>query len=860
MRMSSLAWAALLSFAFGCTQGGTGSPGTGGASAAGSAGTSGAAGAVGMAGTTGAGGDGTSGAAGTGPTGGVGGADAMGSAGTTGGAGSTGTAGRAGSSGTTGAAGSTSACAAAGTGGTAPPACTSNPADYQYPFQDPCKPIEDRITNLLSVLTVQEKLGLMNEYQLAVDRLGIKPYTTFVEGVHGIGWSGDPATPSSSASTNVLYLTGTQFPQAYGLAETWDPESLRTVGATTGYEARVWNAAKPPNAQGRGVGLVVRAPLVDLGRDPRWGRSEEGYGEDPFLTAALANGYIAGLHGGDPVYLQAASTLKHWLGNNNETNRNTSSSNIDDRNLREYYGYPFQQAIQIGRAQGMMSAYNKLSGTSSAVSPLLKSLVIGEWGMDGTLCTDAWGPQVLVNDQMAYSSLPAAMAAIIKGGTGLILQDQADARPAVMSAYSMGLVTTADIDAASRANLRVRFRLGEFDPAARVPYRSIAATETPWTSAASKAKALDVARKSVVLLKNTANTLPLAKTGFTAAAVIGPRADSVLRDWYGGLPPYKITGRQGITTKLGSGPTVIYAADNNGGGATSASMTAATAGGPTIVFVGNHPTCGAAPPEPNPAPWAKCPTTYEGREAVDRVNIALEPSQVTLAQTVAAANPMKTIVVLVSSFPISVTALESDPNVKAIVHIANSGQELGTAIADVLFGDYNPGGETVSTWYRTETEIPTTVLDYDIRKGTTYWYFTGTPLYPFGHGLSYTTFAYSNMTMSAASVSLGGCGTTQIGIDVRNSGTRAGDEVVQLYVAYPASTSLPRPRKQLRGFKRINLAAGAMQHVTFDLPASALTYWDATGKRFAVTPGTVMVQVGSSSADVRAMMNLTVAQ
>jgi len=761
--------------------------------------------------------------------------------------------------GTTGAGGTASACSATGAGGTAaPPTCTSTPSDYTYPFQDPCRPIEDRITNLLSVLTVPEKLGLMNEYQLPVDRLGIKAYTTFVEGVHGIGWSGDPATPATSTSTSVLYLTGTQFPQAYGLAESWDPAALRVVGETTGYEARVWNAAKPPNAQGRGVGLVVRAPLVDLGRDPRWGRTEEGYGEDPFLTAALANGYIAGLHGTDPVYLQAASTLKHWLGNNNETNRNTSSSNIDDRNLREYYGYPFEQAIRIGKAKGMMSAYNKLAGTSSAVSPLLKSLVIGEWGFDGTLCTDAWGPQVLVNDQMAYTTLPAAMAAIIKGGTGLILQDQADARPAVMTAYSGGMITVADIDAASRANLRVRFRLGDFDPPARVPYKSISGTATPWNTAESKTRALDVARKTVVLLKNTANTLPLAKTGFTAAAVVGPRADTVLRDWYGGLAPYKITGRQGIATKLGSGVTVVYAADNNGNAATSAATTAATAGGPAIVFVGNHPTCGNAPPEPNPAPWAQCPTAYEGREAVDRKMIGLDPGQLSLVQSVAAANP-KTIVVLVSSFPQGVAALESDPNVKAIVHIANSGQELGTAIADVLFGDYNPGGRTVSTWYRTETEIPTTVLDYDIRKGTTYWYFAGTPLYPFGHGLSYTTFAYSNLTLSASTVSLASCGTTQVGVDVRNSGTRAGDEVVQLYVAYPASTTLPRPRKQLRGFKRITLAAGAMQHVTFDLPASALTYWDATNRRFAVTAGAVTVQVGSSSTDVKASMPLTVA-
>jgi beta-glucosidase len=854
MRTSSLAWAAVL-FAVACTSGGGGTTGAAGAGGPGSAGTTGAAGAQGSAGTTGAAGDGATGTAGDGATG-TAGDSASGTAGTTGSAGTTGAAGRGGA---TGAAGTTATCSTTGAGGTAPPACTSNPSDYQYPFQDPCRAIEDRITNLLSLLTVQEKVGLMNEYQLPVSRLGIAAYTTFVEGVHGIGWSGDNNTSATASSTTVLYLTGTQFPQAYGLAESWDPESLRTVGATTGYEARVWNAARPPNAQGRGVGLVVRAPLVDLGRDPRWGRTEEGYGEDPFLTAALANGYIGGLHGTDPVYLQAASTLKHWLGNNNETNRNTSSSNIDDRNLREYYGYPFEQTIRIGHAQGMMEAYNKINGTSGAVSPLLKSLVIGEWGMDGTLCTDAWGPQVLVQDQMVFSSLPAAMAGIVKAGTGLILQDTTDARPALMTAATGGMLTTADIDAASRANLRVRFRLGDFDPPARVPYKKILGTETPWTGTTNKQRALDVTRKTVVLLKNASNTLPLAKTGFSNIAVIGPRGDSVLRDWYGGLAPYKITGRQGIGTKLGSGVTINYALDNNGNAANAASMTAAAAGGPTIVFVGNHPTCGAAPPEPNPVAWATCPTTYDGREAVDRKNIALDPTQVSLAQSVAALNP-KTIVVLVSSFPQAVTALDSDPNVKAIIHITNSSQELGTAIADVLFGDYNPGGRTVSTWYKTETDIPTTILDYDIKKGTTYWYFGGTPLYPFGHGLSYTTFAYSNMTLSAASVSLAGCGTTTVGIDVRNSGTRAGDEVVQLYVAYPASTTLPRPKKQLRGFKRITLAAGAMEHVTFDLPASALTYWDATARRFTVTPGTVTVQIGASSADTRATMPLTVAQ
>ena len=265
-------------------------------------------------------------------------------------------------------------------------------------------------------MTPEEKLGLMSEYQFSIDRLGIPGFTTFTEGLHGVGWASD-------GGSNVLYLVGTQFPQAFGLAESWDPDAMKIVGHTTAYEARVYNAVRGVNAQGRGVGVVIRAPLVDLGRDPRWGRTEESSGEDPYLVSKLAEGYIAGLHGDDPKYLLAASTLKHWLANNNETNRNTSSSDFDQRNLREYYGAPFEHAIRVSKAQGIMEAYNKINGEPSATTPLLKSLVIGEWGFDGVLSTDAWVPDTLVNQQNDYPDYPSAIAGIVKAGTPLILQD-----------------------------------------------------------------------------------------------------------------------------------------------------------------------------------------------------------------------------------------------------------------------------------------------------------------------------------------------------------------------------------------------------------------------------------------------------
>jgi beta-glucosidase len=736
----------------------------------------------------------------------------------------------------TGGIGGVNLCGPGGSPPQAPPGCVSNPSDYQYRFQDPCAPIEERITDLLAQMTPQEKLGLMSEYQFPVDRLGVPAFTTFTEGLHGVGWASD--------GTNVLYLIGTQFPQAFGLAQAWDPEAMKIVGATTAYEARVYNALRGVNAQGRGVGIVIRAPLVDVGRDPRWGRTEESWGEDPYLISKLAEGQIAGLHGDDPYYLLTASTLKHWLGNNNETNRNTSSSDFDERLLREYYAAPFEHAIRVAKAQGIMTAYNKLNGVASAVSPLLKSLVLGEWGFEGVLQTDAYVPATLVENQKAYPDYPTAVAAIVKAGTPLILQDQAGFRTHIENAYNMGLMTVAEMDAALRGNLRVRFRLGDLDPPDRVPGKKILGTETPWVQMPAWQTALDVTRKTVVLLKNADNKLPLGKTGLTTVAVVGPRANNITRDWYGGNPPYKTTVADGVRAKLvGTGAMVTTAQDADA----AAQVAAAAAASLTVLVLGNHPYCA------DNAQWNFCDTPHEGREAIDRQHVTIEPAQVTLAQQVFAANP-NTVVVLVSSYPQALGWISD--NIPAIVHIANSGQEIGTAVADVLFGDYNPAGRTSMTWYAGDADLPADVFQYDIRagKGLTYQYFTGTPLYPFGFGLSYTTFGYSNLQVGATSLAL--CDETTVTVDVQNTGTRAGDEVVQLYVAYP-DTAIVRPIKQLRGFKRIHLEPGATQTVSFPLRGEGLAYWDEAKHTFVLEAGTVEVQVGASSADIRAMGSLT---
>jgi beta-glucosidase len=286
---------------------------------------------------------------------------------------------------------------------------------------------------------------------------------------------------------------------------------------------------------------------------------------------------------------------------------------------------------------------------------------------------------------------------------------------------------------------------------------------------------------------------------------------------------------------------VQYALDNTTGQAVSLAASADAA----IVVVGNHPTCGNTL-------WATCPSPYDSKEAVDRKLIDLKTEQLDLVQKVFAANK-KTIVVLVSSFAQAITWVQD--NVPAIVHVSHSSQELGNAMADVLFGATNPGGKTTVTWYKALTDIPDK-FDYDIRKGRTYMYFQGTPLYPFGFGLSYTTFKYSALRLSATTLPQGGSVT--VSVDVTNSGTRAGDEVVELYVSYPTTTGVPRPIKQLRGFQRITVAPGETKTVDLTLARDQLAYWDATAKAFTVAPGTVHLMVGGSSVDKRAEADITV--
>jgi beta-glucosidase len=698
-------------------------------------------------------------------------------------------------------------------------------AQTQYPFQDPNLPLEERVNNVVSLMTIEEKVAFLTQ-RPGVPRLGIRT-VGWVEGLHGVAMGRVGNWGNMGGRGGPVQTTA--FPQSIGLGETWDPEMLHQAGGVEGYEVRY--LVQSPKYQ-RG-GLVVRAPNADLGRDPRWGRTEECYGEDPFFNGTMAIAYTKGLQGDHPKYWLTASLLKHFLANSNENGRTGSSSDFDERLFHEYYGMPFRMAIQEGGARCFMAAYNAWNKVPCTVLPAINDIVIKQWGLDGIVSTDAGSLPNLVSRHRYYTNNTEAAAGCVKAGINQFLDRHG---PGVNAALAANVLTEADIDQVIKGSLRVFVRLGVMDPPAMVPYASIGAAGEvePWSTDKHKAIVKLATQKSIVLLKNSNALLPLDKTKVKTIAVIGPRATQVHFDWYSAEPPYSISPLEGIKSKVGPNVTVNCATNNNDGEAVKLAQSADVA----IVCVGNNP--GGA--------WARIEGPSEGREGIDRKIINLEQEE--LIQQVFAANP-KTVVVLISSFPYAINWTQE--HVPAIVHLAHNSQEEGNALADVLFGDYNPGGRLVQTWPKSLEQLPP-MMDYDIRHGRTYMYFKGEPLYPFGYGLSYSTFSYSNLKTSARLLPKDG--SIVVSVDVRNSGKRAGEEVVQLYVQHLKS-AVPRPLQELRGFQRVALKPGERKTVEIPLPAKSLAYWDSVKHTWAVENEEIRLAVGASSSDLR--LNKTIA-
>ncbi|TDC26888.1 glycoside hydrolase family 3 protein [Kribbella albertanoniae] len=783
-------------------------------------------------------------------------------------------------------------------------------------FRDPQRPVAERVADLMDRLAPAEKLGLLHQHQAPVPRLGVGPFRTGTEALHGVAWLG-PATV---------------FPQAVGLATSWNTDLLHAVGAAVGSEVRAFHDKDPA-----AVGLNVWAPVVNPLRDPRWGRNEEGYSEDPWLTGELAIAFGSGLAGDGSGPLQTAPTLKHFLAYNNETDRCTTSSSMPARVLREYELPAFEAPLRAGAAVAVMPSYNLINGRPAHLTPLINDVLRGWSDQEVLVVSDAGAPANLFGMQDYCADGAIAYAAALRAGVDSFTQDDNDPSKVIgllEEALARGLITQQDIDRAAARALTLRFRLGEFDP--------VGETESAPDIVGCQAHrdlARDAARQSFVLLKNE-ELLPLS-TEIRRVAVLGPLADTLQEDWYSGTLPYQVTAVKALTERLGpdaveycegadrvqfgADGTALEAAEDGVVGLTrsSAGFDLFDWGGGVCTLrsvrtgryltVTDDGTLRADHPGPNswvvnetfelvPVEDGKCmlrhhttsryvtkqddgrievstdePTVFEftrvvdgavlaaaaaaradvavvvvgnhplvnGRETEDRISLELPAGQKRLVRAVQAGNA-RTVLVMASSYPFSTGWAERE--LPAIVWSAHGGQEYGHALADVLFGVADAAGRLPQTWYRSEADLPD-LLDYDIiTSDATYQYFRGSPLYPFGHGLSYTTFAYGELEIGAPTIAKDG--EVQVSCTVTNTGLRPGHEVVQLYT-HQQNSRVKQPLRRLRAVQHLDLAPGESARVELTVRAADLAIWDVTRDRYWIEPARHSILIGRSCTDIR---------
>jgi beta-glucosidase len=695
-------------------------------------------------------------------------------------------------------------------------------------YRDPLQPLDQRIGDLIRRMSLREKLGQMLNNATAIPRLGVPAYDYWNECLHGVARAG----------------LATSFPQAIGMAAMWDPTLLHEIADAIATEAR----AKHHDAVRRGsdpgyFGLTFWTPNINLFRDPRWGRGQETYGEDPFLTSRLAVAFITGLQGSDPRYVKALACAKHFAVHSGpEPTRHIFNAMPSEQDFYDSYLPHFEAAVREAQVGAVMSAYNRVYGESATSSPLLLTeLLRKRWGFQGHVVSDCDAVSDIWATHRLVPTPEEAAARAVKAGCDLNCGDQ---YYALSRALKKNLLTTQDIDQALHHILAARFRLGMFDPDSLVPYSQIQMSEVD--SPAHAALALKSAEESMVLLKNT-GILPLKRNHLKRLAVIGANADVVpmLLGNYNGTPSHPVTILQGIKAAAGPGIQVVAAA-----GCPLASATGETPGGPSadfqqavdlartadvIVYVGGI----------NPQlEGEEMQVDYEGFKGGDRTRIELPAVQSALVRALQATGKP---VIFVNCSGSAIAMPWETENLPAIIQAWYPGQAGGTALARVLFGDCNPSGRLPVTFYRSTDDLPP-FEDYSMTNRT-YRFFPGKPLYAFGHGLSYTQFHYGPVTLASERVATDGIVT--VGVKVTNTGERDGDEVVQVYFRHPEATNPKLPRQRLCAFQRVSLPRGQSASVKLVVPASTLRRWDSQQKAYVVEPGDYVLEVGASSTDIR---------
>ena len=698
--------------------------------------------------------------------------------------------------------------------------------DWLPDYLNPDCAVSERVADLLQRLTLEEKVGQMENATRPIQRLGIAGYDWWSESIHGVGRAG----------------RATVFPAAIGLAATWDVPLMTRVGTVISTEARAKHQEAPT---ARYHGLTYWAPSVDLARDPRWGRIEETYGEDPCLVTQMGLAMVKALQGDDPQHLKIAATLKHFAVHSQETDRHWKLFDVSERTLHEYYLAPFRACFTEGRAASVMSAYNGFNGVPCTANRwLLTDLLRGEWGFDGAVVTD-WGAPRNLRTQFKWAPTDEdAVALALRAGVDVLCQydscESAGLYDNILTAVRLGRMTESQLDIALRRSLKVRFQLGLFDPPDSGLYGQISPA---WLGLPDHVMlARQASRESIVLLKNDpwpgrnnpAPLLPLDRRQLESIAVIGSHANRLFLGAYSGDPAAPVlTTYQGITNHVSDtlivrsvpwteidDPKKKNAPLDEQKRNLAAAVKAASISDLAVVVLGLNSRIES-----------------EGR---DRANLDLPKDQQDFVEKVVAANPA-TIVVLINGGPLAVQWLHQ--HVPAILEAWYPGEQGGNAIADVLFGDYNPAGRLPITFYSSLLQLPP-LDDYEINVGRTYLYLPDPPLYSFGHGLSYTHFVYQNLRVNQQGDDIIAT------VDVTNTGDRDGEEVVQLYV----QTTVPgllMPNQQLRAFQRVPIPHGATRPVRLSFQRRNLAYWDEFRHGFVIAPGTYEFRVGASSADIR---------
>ena len=818
-------------------------------------------------------------------------------------------------------------------------------------YKDASLSFHERAKDLVSRMTLDEKINQVGHRTLDITRLGVKGYNYWNEALHGVARSG----------------VATSFPSSRAMSSTWNLDLIFKCAEATSNEARWYNKNK-------GKGLIYWCPTINMSRDPRWGRDEENYGEDPYLTGRIAVEYIKGMQGNDEKYFKTIATAKHFAANNFEGGRHNTSSNMDMRNLREYYLPAFEMAVKEGNVRSIMSAYNRLNEIPCCANKeLLIDILRTEWGFNGFVVSDCDAlDDIWMSNKHGYVATGEEASALsMKNGEDLNCGETF--QEYCKSAINKGLMTEADIDSALVRVFEARFSVGELD--SNNPFAN--AGDGKLECDEHRALALQASREAIVLLKNQDNTLPLDASKINKIAVIGPYGNAIQLGGYSGTPTYQKTILSAVADAVGydisssstieaekfdskkakgdvdnagigniqNGDIFIYNNVDFGNGkskldysyagrygnrqltiridnatsgqivyqetlpATANNWTTfktksidlseeakAITGKHTVYLIFNKL---ASADDGNKyiinIDWFKfynegdsSPTALGNKvmyaqgcdvggtknqtlfdeavamakeadyvilalgtdlntsdESHDRKSLNLPGAQQQLLETVYAANK-KTIAVLVTCS--SLTINWAQENIPAIMSAWYDGQEQGQAISDVIFGNYNPGGKLTTTWYNSVSDLPSDLTNYDIRGAKyTYMYHDKTPLYPFGFGMSYTTYNYSNLKVSKQSLAAGE--EITVSADITNTGKHAGAEIVQLYVH--VNSSIERPIKQLVGFARVELEAGETKTVNIPVKHEQLSYYNETTHTFDVEQGAVDILVGASSADIR---------